>query len=278
MIKIVPAYQGMEDYIRAARSTPESEWSRLWTECVIDRYWDQWAAGQHAEARTREELSHPVYDIDTLETAVKALSGSGVEDLVRTAYEDIYPLLPYHTDEATICIMTSATMDLEIVGTCIGATTLLTINPTKPGWQQWVKYVLAHERHHSAWGYHYFYIQHGTRHDLISSLISEGTADSFAHIVSPNLCPSWTHALSAEEEARQWQSMLLLLETPDEDDRLHRRFFFGDPEKGTPPSTGYTIGFHIVQQYLQRHPEERVVDWTLKDPEVLFKESGYPCG
>jgi hypothetical protein len=278
MIKIVPAYQGMADYIQAARSNPESEWGRLWNACVIDRYWDQWAAGEHNEARTRQELSRPVQDVDGLETAVKALAESGVEALVKAAYEDIYPRLPYHTDEAAICIMASATLDLAVVGACIGANTLLTINPNKAGWAQWVKYVLAHERHHSAWGYHYYYIQQGTRHDLLIALISEGSADSFAHLVSPDFSPQWIHSLSAQEEARQWQNMLPLLDTPDEGDRLYRRFFFGDPANSTPAFTGYTIGFQIVQQYLRSHPHEQVADWTVKDPEALFKESGYPAG
>jgi len=276
MLKIVSAYQGISDYIKAARGAPETEWDRLWLQFVIDAYWDQWAAGEHNEARTREELSHPIRDLDGLEKEVKSLAESGVEEVVSTAHESICRLLPYHEGDAAICIMAADPQNIDIVGTCIGGNTLLTINPGKLDWQQWIMYVLAHERHHSAWGYHYYYIRQGSRRDLLISLISEGSADSFARLVRPDLHPQWTDALSPEEEARQWHAIQPLLDKPDERYDLHRRFFFGDPEKNISPSTGYTIGFHIVQQYLKTHPGESVAEWTIKDPEVILSESGYP--
>jgi len=275
MLKIVSAYNGVADYIQAARKNPETEWSRLWMQFVIDAYWDQWAAGEHNEARTRQELSHPIRDLDGLEREVNALAESGVEEVVRTAYECICRLLPYHEGDTAICIMAASSQDQEIVGTCIGANTLLTVNQARQDWQQWVKYVLAHERHHSAWGYHYYYICHGSRQDLLISLISEGAADSFAHLVCPDLRPGWIDALTAEEEAKQWKAIQPLLNTAERSDELHRRFFFGDQEKEVPPFTGYTIGYHIVQKYLNLHPGESVADWTLKDPQVIFGESGY---
>ncbi len=44
---------------------------------------------------------------------------------------------------------------------------------------------------------------------------------------------------------------------------------------GTPRWTGYTIGFHIVQSYLQNHPNADVDEWTDKDTHDLLAESGY---
>lgn len=275
MLTIVSAYQGMTGYISAARKCQEPEWGRLWQQFVIEPYWQLWAAGQHNEARTRAELAHPPLDLDILERSVNALAESKVEELVRTAYKDICQHLPYHDDDTVICIMAGSSNSGDVAGTCIGGSTLLTISAAVPGWQPWLKYVLAHERHHSAWGYHYYYIQGGSRGDLLTSLISEGAADTFAHYLCPDMHPTWVSALSPEEEVQQWQVIEPLLDLPDSDGALHHRFFFGDAELGTPASTGYTIGFHILQEYWKRHPAESVADWTLKAPEVVYDESGY---
>jgi uncharacterized protein YjaZ len=162
-----------------------------------------------------------------------------------------------------------------VVGTCVGANTLLTIHPGGEDWQKMAGYVLAHERHHSAWGYHHFYLKPLPNFTFLASLINEGSADSFASLLFPGVRPQWTCALSPEQEESQWLTMKDLLGQPDFDGALYRRFFFGDPGTATPPYTAYTIGFHLVQSYLRRHPSESVAEWTTCPPEVIYDESGY---
>jgi hypothetical protein len=277
MLTIVPLYEGMKNYIDNARQQPEPDLRLLWQQWVIDPYWHLWAAGQHNEARTRDEISDPPGFLDDLEISVSELISSNVVDLVRSSYEEICRYLPYHEGNTVICIMAGGPECTEVVGTCIGGSTLLTIPAARPGWEIWVKYVLAHERHHSAWGYHYYYVQGLSRRNLLFSLISEGAADTFAHYLCPGLTPAWVNALTCEEEARQWQIMQPLLFEPDENGSLHRRFFFGDSQTQTPSCTGYTIGFHILQEYWKLHPYESVTDWTLKEPEKVLAECGYPA-
>lgn len=275
MITIVQMYQGALDYVSEARKRPLSEWAVLWERFVLAPYWDLWAAGQHNEARTRAEMSLPPKELDSLEAAANLLAQSEVEALVRSAYESICIHLPYHDGDTAICVMATGANCQEVVGTCIGGNTLLTIPAAQPGWQEQVRYVLAHERHHSAWGYHYYYLSGGSRRDLLISLISEGAADTFAHHLCPNQHPFWVEALTAEQEEQQWRNIRPLLDIPDVDGALHRRFFFGDEATGTPSSTGYTIGFHILQSYWRQHPNETVADWTCKSPESVLAESGY---
>lgn len=278
MIIIVPMYQGALEFASEARKRPQSEWAVIWEQFVLEPYWDLWAAGQHNEARTRAEMSIPPKDLDSLETAATLLAQSEVEKLVRSAFESICSHLPYHDGDTAICVMAAGTNYREVVGTCIGSSTLLTIPAAQPGWQEQARYVLAHERHHSAWGYHYYYLSGGSRRDLLVSLISEGAADTFAHHLYPNQHAFWVEALTIEQEEQQWRIIQPLLDVPDRDGALHRRFFFGDEATGTPPSTGYTIGFHILQSYWRQHPDETVADWTCKAPEYVFAESGYsPC-
>ncbi len=273
MLNVISAYRGVLDYVQAARKAPRAAWQRLWAELVLDPYWDQWAAGEFNEERTRQELSRPEEDLDGLERVARGLAISRVEDVVRAAYEKISRMLPCHDDPVAICILPCDPVNAGVVGTCVGGNTLLTVSTEKPDWQDWIGYVLAHERHHSAWGYHYYFITHGNRRDLLISLISEGSADAFASRLYPSLKPDWLNALTPEQESAQWAAMLPLLDVPDPEYALHRRFFFGEGQ--TPASTGYTIGYHIVQAYISRHSDQSVSDWTQCPPEVILAESGY---
>ncbi|MGE5223722.1 MAG: DUF2268 domain-containing putative Zn-dependent protease [Omnitrophica WOR_2 bacterium] len=282
MLRIVPAYHGMEHYIKEARAHPEANLEELWNRHVIDAYWQQWAAGEFNEERIRREMSSPLRDLKGLEKEVQALATGGVENLVEEAYQFIAGQLPYHEEGAAVCILAADPQNqslLEhnngVVGACMGANTLLQINPAGTDWQRWVGYVLAHERHHSAWGYHYIFVRGCRQTNLLADLISEGSADAFAHLLFPGLNPEWVNALTPEQEADQWEQMQAHLREPPEDDALHRRFFFGDADLGTPRFTGYTIGFHILQEYLIKHPQEPVAEWLKHDPEKILAESGY---
>ncbi len=267
MLKIIPAYLGIASYIEKARAYHGIELVPLWERHVIAPYWDQWAAGQHNETRIRQDLLRPILDLDGLEQEINVLATSPVEAIVSAVYEQICELLPYHEEDAAVCIMAADPADRGlvdhlngVVGSCVGGNTLLTINPAGKDWQKMVPYVLAHERHHSAWGYHHFYIQPIPNPDFLASLINEGSADSFARLLCPDVHPKWIEALSPEQEILQWRSIQEVLHQSDGDGALYQRFFFGNPETGTPAYAGYTIGYHIVQSYLKTHPHESVAD------------------
>lgn len=51
-------------------------------------------------------------------------------------------------------------------------------------------------------------------------------------------------------------------------------FLFGRRDD-VPPWAGYTIGFHIVQAFLQRNPEASVPSWTALDSREILTRSGY---
>jgi uncharacterized protein YjaZ len=53
-----------------------------------------------------------------------------------------------------------------------------------------------------------------------------------------------------------------------------QRFLFGDGNQ-IPQWTGYTIGFRIVQKYIQSHPQSNPVEWTKLGADQLLAESGY---
>jgi uncharacterized protein YjaZ len=83
----------------------------------------------------------------------------------------------------------------------------------------------------------------------------------------------WVNALTPAQEAEQWAHLQPLLES--EDPALYPRFFFGDADTETPGSTGYTIGYHIVQRYLRAHPDEPPAAWIARAPREILAASGY---
>jgi len=110
----------------------------------------------------------------------------------------------------------------------------------------------------------------------VDYLVFEGRADSFARLVYPEMAAPWTEALVPAQEARYWQAMQPYLDTTSVE--THRRFMFGGGGYQVPRWTGYTIGFHIVQSYLQGHPDVGVDEWTAMDAHDLLAESGYNPG
>jgi uncharacterized protein YjaZ len=109
--------------------------------------------------------------------------------------------------------------------------------------------------------------------DLLTGLLIDGQADTFAKILYPERQPSWINALTAVEEAVQWEKMQEYLF--GNDPTIYKRFFFGDQASGTPNNTAYTIGYHIVQAYLRSHPTQTVFDLMSRDAREILSESGY---
>lgn len=277
--KIISAYRGMYKYIESVRNNSGSDLKKLWDEHVIEPYWYEWAAGTSVEERTREQLKYPITNINELESEVELLSSSAIEEIAENAYKRAYTNLPKY-GEVVICIyaldpdnITVSEKQNGVVGTCIDGNILIQINPKVPNWKEWVSYVIAHEYHHSVWGYNYFYLRGNTRMDLLTGLIIDGQADSFAKKLYPDLNPSWLNALSEEQELEQWEIMQQFLDSGD--GAVYCRFFFGDAATNTPWCTAYTIGFHIVQSYLKLHSNTDINELMNIDPYLILSESKY---
>jgi uncharacterized protein YjaZ len=280
-IRIVAAYHGVAAYLRAARSCQEPDLEKLWQQYVIEPYWAEWAAGQFNEARTRQEMSRRIPDLAGLEVETNQLASSEIEVLAAAAYQMITARLPSPLSERAICILpldpaNHSVLERQngVLGTCVGDNILLQINPAGKDWQDWTGYVLAHEYHHTVWGYTYFALQQHTSMDLLTGLLTEGLADSFASMLYPHLHAAWTGALTPEQEAEQWQHIQPFL--AGQDGAAYGRFMFGDEASGTPWCAGYTLGYHIVQAYLKTHPEMSAVSLIGMEPHTVLAESGYP--
>lgn len=277
-LKIVSAYQGMADYVQAARMNPPSEWQRLWLEYAIDPYWSEWAQDQFNEARIRKHLSNPFLNLDELDAEIELLKSSGIEQLVEKSYGGMIQKLPPCVPQHVVCLYAENpdnqwVREQGVVGEGVGENILLKLNPLGEDWLRLVPYVLAHEYHHAIWGHNYFGVQGKTYMDLLTGLMIDGEADSFAKMLYPEVQPVWINALTLKEETEQWERIQEYLW--GNNGAVYERFFFGDQASGTPGGTAYTIGYHIVQAYLKQHPEQSVMDLMNKEAREILAESGY---
>lgn len=276
-LKIVSIYKGIKSYIEEARISEGADYELLWKEYIVDPFWDQWAAGQFNEDRIREEMKHPITDFEFLEKAVSILGKSEIESTLKAVYEKITELLPPQESSRVISIQISDNKDEDthgVVGNCVGDNILIYINPLMPDWEIYLPWVLAHEYHHCIWGYDYFYLKGNYRVDFLTSILSEGQADAFGKALCPQLSPTWTIALSKEEELRQWDILKEYLQQ-DDNMELHCRFFFGSSNTNTPPYTAYTIGFNIIQSYTKNNPSVSFLELLEKSSLEILGNSSY---
>jgi len=103
---------------------------------------------------------------------------------------------------------------------------------------------LAHETHHAmrrrATGY---------GNTLLGALISEGLADRFSVELFQIAPPIWSSALT-DSELETWQEQAK--QTWRKASYNHNAWFFGSNE--IPRWTGYSLGYKLVSDYLDRHP------------------------
>lgn len=275
-LKIVSGYKGMLEYIKKAKANSYTDLKELWHKHVIDPYWDEWASGQFNEERTREQIQNPVTDLDKLSNAVELLNSSEINSIIENSYKEMTEILPPPENNKVVCVYANPYLGENVggvVGSCVGDNILIQINSTIPNWEAIVPWVLAHEYHHTIWGYNYFYKKGNSQADLLTGLIIDGQADSFAKSLNKSMDAPWINALSEQQELEQWTIMQEYLSSTDED--IYCRFFFGDERKNTPGCTAYTIGYHIVQAYLKTQPEISFTELLDKDAYEILIESGY---
>ena len=275
-LTIVPAYEGAAAYATAARSDPNADQLTLYRHHVVGPYLNRCAGGGEYVDLARMFLSAPPTNLDAVAKAAQTLAEADLQSMVVAAFDKINKSLP--GPATTVCIFV-ADPDNPLYGHVHGVGGLtagagkiwLQIQP-EGDWSGWVPYVLAHEHHHSVWTRRHFDASKPLT--LARYLVFEGRADSFAHVVYPDRHPPWTNALTPAQETEQWKAMQRHLDETSMP--VMSSFMFGGGE--SPRSTGYTVGFHIVQSFLRRHAAMSIDQWTAHDPRQLLKESSYAPG
>lgn len=275
LFKVISVYEGMSKYVEAARSDPEADLNELFQKHIIDPYWEECAEGGEYILLAEEAFKDPIRDFDRLEEEIRLLSTSGIEEVVEEALHQASTLL--HGPDTTVCIAALDPRDTfvrknmhGVAGFTLGSGKILSQVSIQDDWRDWVSYLVAHEYHHSVWtSLHY---EKSKGRDLLNYLVFEGKADSFARLVYPDIKAPWTDALAPDQEARQWRKMEPQLSITNY--AMKQRYMFGGG-RSVPLWSGYTIGFHIVQSFLQQTPEATIDEWTAMDANDVLAQSGY---
>lgn len=133
-----------------------------------------------------------------------------------------------------------------------------------------LKYLVAHEYHHAI-----NILANGemANYTLLDKILFEGRADSFAHIIYPEISAPWTEPLSEEttaiviEELRKNANSTSI--------KIYMDFFNGNSAKGIPLWSDYKVGYQIIQSYIENNPDTSVSKWTRLSSKDLLQHSKY---
>jgi uncharacterized protein YjaZ len=114
---------------------------------------------------------------------------------------------------------------------------------------QELKSTLAHEMHHCMrWR------EVGYGNTLLEALITEGLADHFDLEMYGRDPYPWDLALDKNQIEKFLKKAKAEFNNKDYD---HTTWFFGSKNKNIPRWTGYSLGFKIVSDYLQKNPDKK---------------------
>ena len=141
------------------------------------------------------------------------------------------------------------------------------LNPDFPNFKEAVlgdnlERVLAHELHHCLrWA------DPGYGETLLEHIISEGLADHFEVEVNGGKPGIWAVRLTPEQISEWLEKAKPLFSSKDFD---RNAWMFGSAEKDMPKSIGYSLGFHLVGEYLKQHPTEKASTLYNKKAEAFM--------
>lgn len=226
-----------------------------WEEEVISVYWDLLCC--YAPFDLSERKPAAITDIATLEEQCELLEKLDVSALA-CEFERVATILPnYDDDTITVVIFPGDNSNIVVnekqngvVGTSLFGNLFLQVNPLVQGYEEWIKYVFAHEYHHTVWG-NYWFVMHGgeLQNKFIDSLAIDGEADSFALELYPELRPQWLFGMPEEAVRSIWEEKYKAVAESTEVD--YASYMFGNSEMGIPWCAGYAVGYMLVQDYLK---------------------------
>jgi uncharacterized protein YjaZ len=206
--------------------------------------------------------------VDVLLAALDELDTGDVRSVAESALAEAVKAMPHPDLNSRIFLMPGDGESNVLVnqlngvlGFSLGAqATMVFVWPVE-NWQTWLEYTIVHEYAHlvrnllfprGISGGRLVYMNTKEPETLLDAMIAEGIADAFALSVTSKVVPSWTDALNPEETEHIWPRVRRRLAVSDPTDI--RRMLFGDNDR-VPQWAGYTLGYRMVQSYLEERPE-----------------------
>ena len=270
----------LEDYYRVylkAIKTNYANRNKTYEEGVEDSIFSKYFQKSEYSTLVGYTLSSPIRDTTGLGIYVDEITRnhSKIEELITSALTTSNKYLK--NDSVTVYILpcnTDVEKIIQGMGGVSGLTAgskqiIITINPGINSWQEMLPYDIAHEFNHTYWTKMDFKTTQAT---LLSYLVFEGRADSYAHLLYPDVVAPWTRVLSEKVENELWNKIKSQLK--NQDMAYQYNIMFGSKNE-YPKWGGYTLGYHIVQSALKNHPELSPAEWTNLTPDKILEMSDY---
>jgi uncharacterized protein YjaZ len=270
----VVMYDAFSEFISKSKDS-KKDTDVLYKEIILDSVCENFLDGGEYEKLAAQYIGRTMRQLDDLTYKLALLKEKNVEMIVNDA---LLKSNSYLTGINTTVYIFPSAGDYEqltdqgggVSGVTIGSgKIMILVDPTVDNWESMLSYVVAHEYHHSIWTSQNLA---GFGITLLDHLVVEGRADSFANIVYPEFDVPWTSSIDLKTENIIWKLI---------DDQLGKingevinKVMFGDG-MDYPQWSGYTIGYHIVQNYLEKNPEVNVETWTNMSSSDILEKSGY---
>ena len=275
---IVSFYLNMPVYIKKAKEN-KKQINKIYKTYVYDPIWDNFASKGECSFLAKN-IKYPITEIDGLDTAIKILSDSGVEDIIKKALLKVSKVLPGPNTTIYIQILNPSYKKMipsnasKIIDMGMHADTygtgriLIAIDPMSKNWKKMLPRIVAHEYHHSVWVSRNF---ETINFSLLDCLILEGRAEGFADLIYPDIEAPWPGSFDLNYEYRVWQHMKQVLHSKDE--QIITKMFAGNEEI---PFLGvYSMGYKIMQEFFKNNPEVSLIEWTDMEPAEFLSKSKY---
>ncbi|WP_432651808.1 DUF2268 domain-containing putative Zn-dependent protease [Huintestinicola sp.] len=253
-IEIINTVNESLKYIEAVFSGQDKE--QAWENIVVAPYWEKLFCYAPFDLSDRKPAA--VMDMTALKRQAEIMQSIDIGKLEKE-FERVTKILPnFDDDPITVVLFPSDNGDITVnekqngvVGTSLFGNLYIKINPLIDGYEDWIKYVFAHEYHHTVWG-NYWYVLNGGKLDgsFINSLFIDGEADSFALEMYPSLKPLWIFGLSEDDKRFLWEKHYKNIVNETNVD--YDKYMFGSEEDDIPWCAGYAIGYMLVQNCLKQ--------------------------
>ena len=269
--KIIPSYEEVLEYTNYVKKNPTESNPRAYIEKVLK------------PLQEKSSIELPMEYPFTFSTEIEQLEQNTIQllqnqehinELIKTALIKSAELLP--GGDKNIYIMPLRPEDNLAINNTEGVSGVtyndkdIFIQIDTSFNEEMLQYTVAHEYHHAI-----NFLANGDLgfYTILDLTVSEGKADSFAHIVYPEKSPPWTESLPEESKAIVLEELSKHAESTSF--RTYYEFINGNSTKGIPLWSNYKIGYEITQSYLENNPDTSISYWTRLSSKNLVQNSKY---
>ncbi|MFC4559226.1 DUF2268 domain-containing putative Zn-dependent protease [Virgibacillus kekensis] len=262
--RVISAYEWVDQYVKKVEDIEsKSERFKLWKKVVMDHTQNQCFSGASSQL-VEDYVYSPPANLGKIKSQNKVLNVSNIENLTIKALKASSNKFP--GPNTIVCILPQE--KANYVGLSIGAGRISIFYSSSYS-EVLLKSTIAHEYHHSTWSAKY---AENYKWDLLGNIIFEGKAEYFASLLYGQPPTAVYNYMNADEEKKLWNKAKSVLHSTDRK-KIHTVLFGGD--KGFPSNFGYIVGYHIVRDYVESHPNTTIEEWSKLSPKELYEASGY---